>query len=263
MNGVEQEARRSNIKVTYRSIETLVQAPQELFTAIQEMKLGGILLVGPAERETVQVLKRLDIPLVLVDNHIPGLSVSSVLCDNFEGARMAVNHLIEHGHRKIAYIGGPVKPGFRPIDVIYTIQQRSQGYRTTLLDAGIQVNPDLIEHDSPGIEGGYLACQRLLARQQPFTALFCANDELAIGAMKALREHGLRLPEDVSMVGFDNIALVEHLTPALTTIRVNKEAIGEISVRRLLEQGNETFEASISSVLEVSLIERSSVLRLT
>ncbi|GCE30305.1 LacI family transcriptional regulator [Dictyobacter alpinus] len=262
LNGVEHEARRSNIKVTYRSIMELVQTPQELFSTVQDMKLGGILLVGPAEQETVQVLKSLDIPLVLVDNHIPGLSVNSVLCDNFEGAYMAVNYLIERGHRKIAFIGGPVIQGFRPIDVIYTIQRRSLGYRTALLDAGIQINTNLMEHGNLKIDGGYQACQRLIEQQEPFTALFCANDELAIGAMKALRQYGRRLPEDVSVIGFDDIALVEHLTPALTTIRVNKEAIGEVAVKRLLEQSNDSSDTSISSILEVDLIERASVFRI-
>ncbi|GCE09667.1 LacI family DNA-binding transcriptional regulator [Dictyobacter aurantiacus] len=263
LNGVEQEARRSNIKVTYRSIEELIQNPQELYSTVQEMKLGGILMVGPAERETVAVLKSLDIPLMLVDNYVPGLSVNSVLSDNFEGARTAVNHLIDNGHREIAFIGGPVMPGPRPVDTIYTFERRSAGYRTALLDAGIPVNYDLIDNGSFGIDGGYQACQRLLERKAAFTALFCANDEIAIGAMKALRQAGYHLPEDISVVGFDDIVLVEHLTPALTTIRIKKEAMGAVAVRRLLEQGNDPFDTSICNILEVELIQRDSVRRIS
>ncbi|GCE23869.1 LacI family DNA-binding transcriptional regulator [Dictyobacter kobayashii] len=172
---------------------------------------------------------------------------------------MAVNHLIDNGHRQIAFIGGPILPGPRPIDTIYTFERRGAGYRTALLDAGIPVNYALIDNDSSGIDGGYQACQRLIERRAPFTALFCANDEIAIGAMKALRLAGYRLPEDVSVLGFDDIALVEHLTPALTTIRVKKEAMGSIAVKRLLELGNDPFDTNISSILEVELIERDSV----
>ena len=94
----------------------------------------------------------------------------------------------------------------------------------------------------------------------PFTALFCANDETAIGAMQALREAGKRIPEDISIIGFDDIAMAAHLTPALTTIRVNKEALGAIAVKQLLEQAKEPSEISTSTVLEVELIEPDSVI---
>jgi DNA-binding LacI/PurR family transcriptional regulator len=259
LGGVESEARKSNIKVTYRAITELIEEPQELFTTIQDMKLGGILLVGPAEHTTVQLLKGLNIPLVLIDNHVPGASVDSVLCDNFEGARMAVNHLIQHGHKQIGFIGGPVRPGPRPIDKIYTIERRSAGYRTALLDAGFEVNYDLMEFCDLNAITGYQACRRLLERTRNFSALFCVNDEAAIGSLKALREAGLHVPKDVSLIGFDDIALIEHLTPALTTIRVDTEAMGTIAMQRLVSLVREPIGISISSMLEVELIERESV----
>lgn len=257
--GVEREAHQSNIKVTYKAIGNLASTPKELAAAIQDMKLDGILLVGPAERLTIEVFKQTGVPLVLVDNHVPGLSVDSVLCDNFEGARLAVNFLIERGHQHIAFIGGPVLEGPRPLNKIYTLERRSAGYRTAMLDAGLAVNYDLFETSHLDPQSGYEACLRLLARKVFFSAIFCANDEVALGAMKALQEKGKRIPQDISLVGFDDIALVGHLNPALTTVRVNKDALGAMAVKNLLIRAREPMMTSVSSVLEVELIKRDSV----
>ncbi len=259
LHGVEREAHLSNIKVTYKAINNLAPTPRELANAIQDMKLDGILLVGPAEKENIEAFKQAGVPLVLVDNHIPGLSVDSVLCDNFEGAKLAVNFLIEQGHQSIAFIGGPVLDGPRPLNIIYTLERRSAGYRTALLDAGLSVDYRLFESTHLDPQSGYEACQRLLARDVPFTAVFCANDESALGAMKALQEAGKHIPHDVSLIGFDDIALVGHLNPALTTVRVNKEALGTMAVKSLLIRAKEPHMTSVSCVLEVELIKRSSV----
>jgi len=260
LHGVENEARKFNMKVSYRAIRELCQTPQMLLTTIYEMKLGGILLVGPADPDTIRLVQSTKLPLVLVDNYIPGLSVDAVLADNFEGARAAVDYLISEGHRQIAFIGGPTLAGPRPINKIYTIERRAAGYRTSLLDAGLPVNYDLYGAGELGIDGGYATCKELIEREVQFSALFCANDATAIGAMKALREMGYRIPEDVSVVGFDDIAMVEHLTPALTTVRINKEAIGYIAVKQLISRSSDLDAASVTSVLEVELIKRDSVL---
>jgi DNA-binding LacI/PurR family transcriptional regulator len=260
--GVEAETRKSNIKVTYRAIGEIAHTPDLLLMTLSEMKLGGILLVGPAESSTISLVKSLKLPLVLVDNYVPGLAVDAVLGDNFEGARSAVAYLISEGHTKIAFIGGTIIPDPRPINKIYTIERRAAGYRTALLDAGLPVNYALYEAGDLTLEGGYEACKRLLNcyAQEPFSALFCANDATAIGAMKGLREAGLRVPEDVSLVGFDDIEMVEHLTPPLTTVRVNKEALGYIAVKSLLTRATDMDAVSVTSVLDVELIKRESVI---
>ncbi|GCE22307.1 LacI family DNA-binding transcriptional regulator [Dictyobacter kobayashii] len=260
LNGAENAARRSNIKVTYRAIGELTSNPQLLLESINKMELGGILLVGPAEAETIKHIKSLNIPLVLVDNHVPGLSVDSVLCDNYEGAKAAVDYLIAKGHRDIAFIGGPVENGPRPINKVFTVERRAAGYRTALLNAGIPINYDLFEASDLYPESAYEACKRLIARKPHFTALFGANDSTAIGAMKALREAGVRVPEDVSIIGFDDIDMVEHLTPALCTVRIDKEAMGSVAVRRLIARAEDPEMVTITSMLEVELIERDSVI---
>lgn len=260
LHGVESEASRFNIKVTYRSISGLQNTPDLLLTTIYEMKLGGALLVGPAELETAHLLQSIGIPLVLVDNHVPRFN--SVLGSNFEGARTAVNYLISMGHRQIAFIGGPVREGTQPASGVYTIERRAEGYRMALLDAGLSISCELYESANLSTDGGYEACKRMLRSKLPFSAIFCANDEMAIGALKALREADLRVPEDVSLIGFDDISMVEHLVPALTTVRVDKEVLGSVAVKRLLALMSNPDPVSVSSVLEVELVIRDSVRRL-
>ncbi|HEY7416324.1 MAG TPA: LacI family DNA-binding transcriptional regulator [Ktedonobacteraceae bacterium] len=259
LHGVEGEASKSNIKVTYRSLVEIQNTPDILLTTVYEMKLGGILLVGPAEPETARLLQGVGIPLVLVDNYVP--QANAVLGSNLAGAKDAVQHLINMGHRQIAFIGGPMTAGTPPLNKIYTIERRAEGYRLALYDAGLPVPYDLYEDGGLSTEGGYKACQRLLERDKPFSAIFCANDEMAIGAMKALRDANLRVPEDVSLVGFDDIDMVEHLTPALTTVRVNKEALGSIAVKRLLALTSNPDLVNVTSMLEVELVKRDSVSR--
>ena len=143
----------------------------------------------------------------------------------------------------------------------YTLEERARGYRVALWEAGLPVSSELQVAGDLSTDGGYASCKRLLQQNVPFSAIFCANDETAIGAMKALREAGCRIPEDVSLVGFDDIDMVEHLTPALTTVRVNKEALGIVAFKRLLSAVNSPDPVSVLSLLEVELIVRDSVSR--
>ncbi|MBX5458707.1 MAG: LacI family DNA-binding transcriptional regulator [Thermogemmatispora sp.] len=266
LHGVESEARRANVKVTYRAISEIQEDPDRLLTTVYDMRLGGILLVGPAEAVTVRAIQQAGTPLVLVDNYVP--QTDAVLGNNLDGARQAVEYLISLGHRRIAFMGGPFvektgqEPGQQgqrpPRNRVYTIERRAQGYRLALLEAGLPILPELYEDGGLSMEGGYLACKRLLERGEQFSAIFCANDEMAVGAMKALREAGLRLPEDISLVGFDDIDMVEHLTPALTTVRVNKEALGAVALRRLLALISHPDPVHVVSMLDVELVKRDS-----
>lgn len=261
LHGAESAASRCNVRVTYRSISDLQYTPDLLLSVIYEMKPGGILLVGPAELATIQLLQSTGIPLVLVDNYASW--TNAVLGNNFEGARAAVNYLIHMGHRQIAFIGGPLLDEKSLANRIYSIEGRAEGYRMALANAGLSVPRELHEAANLAADGGYDACKRLLARGQPFSALFCANDAMAIGALKALHEASLRVPDEISLVGFDDIDLVEHLTPALTTVRVDKEVLGSIALKRLLSQMNDPDPVSAASILEVELVIRDSVRRLS
>ena len=200
---------------------------------------------------------------MLVDNAIPGVAADAVLSDGFTGARTAVAHLVEHGHRDIAFIGGPFRVCPPPLqhraNTVWSVEQRALGYCSALREAGIEPDPRLYEGDDLTTTGGYAACRRLLAARRRFTAIFCANDGSAIGAMRALHEARLAVPRDVSLVGFDDIEVAAHLIPPLTTVRVDKMAIGACGVQRLAARALSPGAVTSTTTLHVELIVRGTV----
>jgi DNA-binding LacI/PurR family transcriptional regulator len=263
LHGVEQEATAAGIAVTYRSIDQWVPQADALPEAVRAARVDGILLVGPATEATVRALQAAERPLVLVDNCVPSARLDAVLSDNFGGGRAAVAHLVELGHRDVAFIGGPfhvsAPPALHRTNTVWSIEQRALGYWAALREAGIQPDDRLYEGDNLSTAGGYRACQRLLAGGWPFSAIFCANDESAVGAMRALHQAGLGVPEDVSVIGFDDIEVAQHLIPPLTTVRVDKEAIGTWAVQRLLARALAPGAVAATLTLHVELIQRETV----
>jgi LacI family transcriptional regulator len=270
LHGVEREATAAGIGVTYRSLNQWVGAADELAEragalaeVVRAARADGVLLVGPATAMTVRALLASQRPLVLVDNCVPDLPVDAVLSDNFSGGRQAVAHLVELGHRDVAFIGGPVRvsppPALHRTNTVWSIEQRALGYWTALREAGIQPDERLYETGNLSTAAGYRAAQRLLASGRPFTAIFCANDEGAVGAMQALHQAGLSVPADVSVVGFDDIDVAQHLIPPLTTVRVDKEAIGAWAVQRLLARALAPGAVPATLSLQVELIRRDTV----
>lgn len=263
LRGVERGSSALGISLIYRSVHPSASDPEMLKHSLSAALPGGILLVGPASQEMVRTFVQLGRPLVLVENQVPLAGVDAVLSDNFAGGRAAVEHLLANGHRNIAFIGGPTVTSPAPVrhrtNTIWSIEQRALGYWTALREAGVQPRAELFESDNLSTAGGYRACKRLLARAGAFSGIFCANDETAIGAIRALREAGRAVPDDVSVVGFDDIALVDHLNPPLTTLRVHKEAIGAAAVRQLLERALVPDAVPTTVTLGVELIQRGSV----
>jgi LacI family transcriptional regulator len=263
LHGVERAASAAGMHVTYRSIGEQDDRPDSLVEAVRLARLDGLLLVGTVSEAAVRALRASDRPVVLVDNVVAGLAVDAVVSDNFAGSRAAVGHLLEMGHRDIAFLGGPYRVSPPPLvyrtNTIWSIEQRAMGYRSALAEAGIRPDPGLYEGDGPGSAGGYAGCQRLLASGRRFTAIFCANDESAVGVLRALHEAGLAVPRDVSVVGFDDIDLAEHVIPPLTTVRVDKEAMGISAVERLVARALSPASVTSTTVLHVELVRRGTV----
>jgi LacI family transcriptional regulator len=257
--GVEAAARERGINLAYRAIAGMAREPQALLAAIRSMRLDGVLLVGTAGPQTVRTVQLAGLPLVLVDNHVPQCPVDSVLSDNMEGARAAVNYLIGQGHRTIAFIAGPRAGGASRVNAVYTVEQRAIGYWTAMREAELPIDDALFESCNMTTGGAYEACKRLLQSGARFSAVVCANDAAAIGAIRALREAGRRVPEDVSVVGFDDIDLAEHLSPPLTTVRIHKRAIGVTAVKRLIERARDPEAMPVTILLPTELVTRGSV----
>src|SRR5262249_15378460 len=150
------------------------------------------------EMEVVQAFLQTGVPLVLVDLLSPDIACDSIIADNFEGLRLAMKYLLDSGHRQIAYIGGPVaftrSPYPHTTSKIFSLERRMAGYFLSLLEADLPLDFDLVQTGDLSFDGGYQGALTLLASKRPFTAIVCANDETAIGAMKAVQESGLQVP---------------------------------------------------------------------
>jgi DNA-binding LacI/PurR family transcriptional regulator len=159
-----------------------------------------------------------------------------------------VGHLVALGHRRLGFLGPPVDH-----------DRRSEGFVHALARHGLPLNPELYVECNFDIEAGYTAACTLLDRQAgAVDGLVCACDTLAIGAMRAAKEHGLRLPADLAVAGFDNIAFSRDLDPPLTTIHVPKELMGELAARRLIERINHPDWSPIIQVVPTRLVVRAS-----
>ena len=164
--------------------------------------------------------------MIVVGRQLSGPQLYSFSFDNRAGARAATQHLIEQGHRRIAFISG---------DLLHDdAVERQNGYFDALAAAGIAADPDLIVQGDYTEAGGMLAVSRLLERDQHFTALFASNDQMAIGACLGLHRRNLRVPDDVSLVGFDDLIMARYAMPPLTTVRQSVYEIGAEAATAML-----------------------------
>jgi LacI family repressor for deo operon, udp, cdd, tsx, nupC, and nupG len=190
------------------------------------------------------------LPVVNACEYVKDSAISSVYIDNVAAATNAVNYLVTLGHREIAFIAGPASS---PICV-----DREQGYHLALERAGLTFNPALTAVGDFSIEAGERAIELFLSQGHPFSAVFCSNDEMAIGAMRALISRGLRVPEDVSIVGFDDIRFSRYTSPSLTTVAQPKNALGREAMTMLIELLNDPEVPPRKRVLSAELVVRGS-----
>ena len=195
-----------------------------------------------------------NVPVLLVDNESWLQEIDSVMVDNHRGAYLAIQHLIELGHRRIAIICGPAK--------YKTLQQRLHGYIAALTDAGIRIDAQLIQ---PSISQGqprkgYREMQQLLALDSRPTAVFAVSDRSAFGALDAIRETELRVPEDISLVGFDNVNSSIHTYPPLTTVGADRQAMGTSAMRRMHDLVRGKTTSPIKIVVYMHLVVRQSTM---
>jgi len=249
--GTEFEARNFDYYVLLTSIRSTFRR-SDLPRFLKERNVDGVIIAGRINDEWIRYIKGREIPLVLIDYVPENLRVPCVLIDNVEGGYEAVRYLLRLGHRRIGFLGG--SPGHP------SIQGRLEGYRKALAEQGIPLREEWVITDLPEttIEDGYRGMQRLFGAKDLPTALFAANDAMAIGAMKAIKEAGYTIPEDFSIIGFDDIEWSYHTDPPLTTMRVMKEEMGALALRRLIEivEGRNPLEEKV--LVGVRLIERRS-----
>lgn len=241
-----------NINLVYANIEVdernhTLNWPSMLLNEL----VDGVIVVGAFLEEAFADISRRAHNIVLVDAYSSYKSgFDSVVMDNFNGAFSAVTHLIENGHRAIGLIGS--SPDSYP-----SVLERRRGYLAALAQHDIQ--EPFIENSTLSRADGFEATLHLLRRHPQLTAIFACNDETAMGVMSAARHLGYELPEDLSVVGFDDIDLAQEVMPALTTVHVDKVLMGTVALRMLRDRAIDPERASLTTVVTTQLIVRESV----
>jgi LacI family transcriptional regulator len=226
--------------------------PGEMPLIVRRKQAQGVLLAGYFHPEFLTAMARTDIASVVID-HDPGdIPIDCVCADDHRGGYLATTHLLELGHRDPppAIIGGP------PTST--STRARLEGYLAALQDAGIPVDPSYIREGRLTAESGREQMRVLLSHSRPPTAVFCCNDNTALGVIDMLRDKGVDVPGEVSVIGYDDIAMAAHSMPRLTTIAVDKELLGMQAVWALAQRISHPQIGIRTTRLRVGLVERAS-----
>lgn len=211
---------------------------QEIFKKLFANRVDGILFVTMIHQDLLErhfngILKRTNrfkrIPLVSLERDLTGIGIDSVYFDSYNNARMAVQHLIDCGCRKIGHITGPA--------VLQVAQERVQGYRDCVLQNKLLADwSRQIEYGDYSHQSGYLAMKKLLENMPDIDGVFCGNDQMAVGALKLLKEYGRRVPEDIKVIGYDDVFLSSIIEPSLSTIHIQKTHTGIKAAQMLFQR---------------------------
>jgi LacI family transcriptional regulator len=225
----------------------------ELTSALRSMRgrVDGLIVMAP-DVDASSALRHAagSVPIVLVNPEVAMHGLHAISIENVKGAQAVVEHLIGLGHRRVATIAGPL----HNIDA----RQRLEGYRAALRDAGLPHDPALEVRGDFGEPSGYEAAEELLALDPRPTAVFVANDYMAIGALGALEDAGVRVPDGLALAGFDDIPMARYLTPPLTTVHVDLQRLGQRAVHHLLDAEGVRAPEGRREVLPTTLVVRSS-----
>jgi DNA-binding LacI/PurR family transcriptional regulator len=195
------------------------------------------------------------IPMVLVDQSIEELNIPSIVQDNYSGAQKAVRFLLAYGHSRIAFIAPPQDDG--------EAEKRTLAYFSTMRETGHAVPGNYVQRGDYSIQSGSREMEKILQQSaEPPTAVFAANDNMAIGAIDCLIRRGLRVPQDISVMGFDDISMAEHFIPALTTVHQDQVAMGIQAAELIIEYKKFKKVRLKKIILEPELVIRDSVMKI-
>ena len=235
VRGIEDACFEAGFSAILCNTDDLPAKQQAYARLLGEKQVDGIVgLSSGAEDQLVEVLRGIGVPLVVLDREAGGGDIDQIGIDHEQGTSLAMNHLLLLGHRQIACIAGPLSTG--------PARLRAQTYQRVLQGADIATPAGFVREADYTSAGGHAATLALLSRPQRPTAIFASNDLMAIGCIAAASSLGLRVPQDLSVVGFDDIALAAYTSPPLTTVAQPKHEAGRLAANLLLErvQGRRT-----------------------
>ncbi|MFS0615945.1 LacI family DNA-binding transcriptional regulator [Lederbergia ruris] len=248
--GIERELIEQGcvLEFTY-DMEEIIQS--NLLSQINKNDFG-IVCVGPFKEAILRRITQ-QVPIVLLVGATSEFEIDHVTVDFYLAGMNATNYLIQQGHTDIAYIGGSPL-----LELSHDQEDRFLGYKKALQSNNISINPEWVQDGGFDLTRGYEAMKRILNSGRIPTALFSASDRMAFGAYKAIQDYGLSIPEDISIISFDDIEMSEFITPPLTTVRVYKEEMGRIAVKLLIQRMEGSITLPLSSYLPTKLIVRNS-----
>lgn len=250
LRGIESVAVTNGYQVLLGDANNNIERENGYLNVLQQKRADGMILL--TARMKSQIIEEISskYPVVLACEYFEGLNVPTVSIDNISGARKATEHLIELGHSRIGFISGPLN-GVLGND-------RLKGYYQSMAQHNINVEPILVQEGNFSFESGFNVMLKLLALEHPPTAVFAANDEMAFGAIKAIKSRGLSVPNDISVIGFDNIQFSSIFEPALTTISQPAFEIGTKAMELLLKIMYKEEITRSQFILDDKLIKRNS-----
>jgi DNA-binding LacI/PurR family transcriptional regulator len=228
VSGIEETADLHELSVFLANSNAEPEREVRVARKFEERRVDGIIVTASrVGAQYVPLLTHMQVPIVLLNNQHPSQFAHSVMIANVQASLDVTSHLIQLGHRRIAYLGD--RQGYQ------SDAERYAGYRQALEERGLPLDPQLTVHGDGKPEGAEAAVGELLSLPEPPTAIFCYNDMSALGAMRRIREHGLRIPDDISIVGFDDLYISQYLDPPLTTVRQPMRQMGRMAMETLLQ----------------------------
>lgn len=251
--GIESEARKNNIYTVISYYDDTYDL-DDIPLSIKEGHVSGIITLGRIKKSVFNSLKKYNIPMIMVDHYYEDTPLDCIISDNFMGGFVATKYLIEKGHKELGFLGA--------IDKSVSFYDRFLGYKKALEQASLSVTNVCVmakSFEALAMEDPILVTEELKKLTKLPSAFFCCNDIEAITLIKGLVSIGLQVPQDISVIGFDDIDLAKNFYPELTTIKVSKELLGIKAVQRLLNVIEQKYSNNEKLVLSISLLERQSV----
>lgn len=253
IQGLEEVAQKHRYRLLLGDTQNHPEREIEYLQSVMQRQVDGVISLGHTLPQVLKFKDGKPVPLVMACEYLHDATVSSVSIDNIAAAKLATAHLLELGHRRIAFINGPVQT---PLS-----KDRLRGYRDALQDAGVAYDKSLVVRGDFSLLSGERAAGALLDKKLNFSAIFAANDAMGIGAIKVLRARCLRVPDDISVVGFDDIEFAQYVEPPLTTIHQPRREIGRATMTGMIARLKDDGAPPDQVVLAHELVVRGSTAR--
>ncbi len=250
----EKECRKNGYELLISQVVYGEHTKEDVHKIVNHHKIDGILLLATEMDESdFKYFEGIEIPMVVVDSYFKEIDYDYVVINNTKGAYSATKYLIAKGHKNIGLLGSNIE--------IKNFKYRLEGYIKTLNTFGIEFNENNNIYVDPTIEGAYSDFKVYLEKNKENlpSAFFALNDIIALGAMKAMNEAGISIPNDVSIVGFDDIPFSSYSNPGVTTVKVHTKTMGKTAVKKLMESIENDIEITLKIEINTELIERESV----